>query len=399
MGEMRVPRDAYYAAQTQRAVENFPISGMRESPAFIRAFVILKKAASVANNRLGLLDDERCRAIVEAADEVLAGGYPDQFVVDVFQAGAGTSFNMNVNEVLAGLADEKLGKRRGEKYVHPNDHVNMAQSTNDAFPTAMRIAARSELAKLLPVVDELAASFRTKGREFDDIVKSGRTHLQDAVPVRLGQEFTAYAAALEKARTEIANSARSVEELGIGGSAAGTGLNTHPEYADAVIGEINRLTGFEFRPSADLREAMQSQMPVAHVSAALRLLAQELIRIANDLRLMSSGPTTGLAEFVLPPVQPGSSIMPGKVNPVMAEMLNMVAFQVIGSDLTISLAVQAGQMELNVMMPVMIFNLLMSIQILTNALDVFRKKCVDGITADPERCSVPSPNLFSRKIC
>lgn len=386
MGEMKVPADALYGAQTQRAVDNFPISGMKESPAFIRAYVLLKKAAATANNRLGLLDDDRFKGISAAADEILAGNYHDHFVVDVFQAGAGTSFNMNVNEVLASLASKKLQKDSSENIVHPNDHVNMAQSTNDTFPTAMRIAARVELQKLFPVIDLLAESFREKAAEFDGIVKSGRTHLQDAVPVRLGQEFAAYAGAIVRARKRIEQSAESIEELGIGGSAAGTGLNTHPNYSKSIVREIAKLTGLPFRQSADMREAMQSQMPIADVSSSLKLLALELIRIANDLRLMSSGPTTGLGEFTLPPVQPGSSIMPGKVNPVMAEMLNMVAFQVVGNDTTISMAVQAGQMELNVMMPVMVFNLLMSIQILTSSLTVFRTKCVDGISADPDRC-------------
>ncbi|MFC1728997.1 aspartate ammonia-lyase [candidate division KSB1 bacterium] len=394
MGEIQVPEDACYGAQTQRAVENFPISGIKESPAFITAYVLLKKAAAITNNKLGQLDDIKCRAIVGAADEILAGNYFEQFVVDVFQAGAGTSFNMNTNEVIANLAVEKLGRARGDRYVHPNDHVNMAQSTNDSFPTAMRIAARMELDKLLPVLDDLAGAFRKKGREFDGIIKSGRTHLQDAVPVRLGQEFSAYAAALEKARSKIAESAVSVEELGIGGSAAGTGLNTHPDYQELIVSEISRLTGISFHAAADMREAMQSQMPVAHVSGALKMLALELTRIANDLRLLSSGPTTGIGEIVLPPVQPGSSIMPGKVNPVMAEMLNMVSFQVIGNDTAVSMAVQAGQMELNVMMPVMIFNLLMSIQILTNALKVFRVKCIEGITANAERAK----NYMERSV-
>ncbi len=387
LGEIEVPADALYGAQTQRAVNNFPISGIKESRAFIRAYVLLKKVAAAANNRLGFLDNERFQGITSAADDVLSGGHSDQFVVDVFQAGAGTSFNMNVNEVLANLATKKLGKDISEKYVHANDHVNMAQSTNDTFPTAMRIAVRSELDKLLPVISGLSGSFRNKGMEFDNIIKSGRTHLQDAVPIRLGQEFTAYAAALKKAEKQIKDTLSSIEELGIGGSAAGTGLNTHPDYAKIIIEELNVLTGFDFKSADDLRLAMQSQMPIANVSSALKMLALELIRISNDLRLLSSGPTTGMNEISLPAVQPGSSIMPGKVNPVMAEMLNMVAFQVVGNDTTISIAVQAGQMELNVMMPLMIFNLLMSIQILTSALSVFKTKCVDGITANEKQCS------------
>ncbi|KPK89834.1 aspartate ammonia-lyase [bacterium SM23_31] len=394
MGEVRIPKDALYGAQTRRAVENFPISGIKVSPPFINAYVLLKKAAAIANNKLGILDPERSSAINEAADEILGGKYHEHFVVDVFQAGAGTSFNMNVNEVLANLAVERLGRRRGDRYVHPNDHVNMGQSTNDTFPTAMRIAARLELRKLYPVLNELIASFRKKGREFDSIIKSGRTHLQDAVPVRLGQEFTAYASAIDKVKGLVRDSEKSISELGIGGSAVGTGLNVHPDYTNIIVEKISKLTGLRFTPAPDLFEAMQSQMPVAHVSGALKILALEMTRIANDLRLLSSGPAAGFGEIILPPVQPGSSIMPGKVNPVMAEMLNMVCFQVMGNDTAVSMSVQAGQMELNVMMPEMAFSLLMSIQILTNALEVFRIGCVDGITANRERCK----NYFDRSV-
>ena len=386
MGEIKVPGEALYGAQVQRAVENFPISGIKESPTLIRALTVLKKAAAITNKSLGLLDNEKADAIAGAADEILNGNHHEHFVVDVFQAGAGTSFNMNTNEVLANLACERLGKKRGDRYVHPNDHVNMGQSTNDTFPTSMRIAARMDLQELYPVLDGLSASLAKKGKEFDGILKSGRTHLQDAVPVRLGQEFNAYAATVNKAKKRIEASEELLCELGIGGSAAGTGLNVHPGYPKRIIEELSRQTGLEFTPAPDLREAMQSHLPIASVSSSLKNLALEMTRIANDLRLLSSGPTTGFGEIVLPPVQPGSSIMPGKVNPVMAEMLNMVCYQVIGNDTTVSLGVQAGQMELNVMMPVMIFNVLLSIQILTNALNVFRTRCVDGITANPDRC-------------
>ena len=386
MGEVHVPSDALYAAQTQRAVENFPISGIKESSTLINAYVLLKKAAAITNKSLGFLEEDKSEAIVKAADEILSGKHHDHFVVDVFQAGAGTSFNMNTNEVLANLALLKLGREKGDGYVHANDHVNMGQSTNDTFPTSMRIAARTDLQKLYPVLDKLTDSFRKKGKEFDHILKSGRTHLQDAVPIRLGQEFMAYGEAIEKAKNIIMESEKSVSVLGIGGSAAGTGLNTHPDYSKLMVEQISKLTGLKYTLAPDLREAMQSQMPIAHVSASLKLLALELTRISNDLRLLSSGPTTGFAEIMLPPVQPGSSIMPGKVNPVMAEMLNMVCFQIIGNDTTISMAVQGGQMELNVMMPIMIFNVLLSLQILTNSLEVFRTKCVDGIIAYPDRC-------------
>ncbi len=386
MGEIRVPSDALYGAQTQRARENFPVSGIRESEALIKAYILLKRAAAMTNAKLGTLDKKISAAIKEAADEILTGKYIDQFVVDVFQAGAGTSFNMNCNEVLANLAAVKLGKKKTEHYVHPNDHVNMGQSTNDTFPAAMRISASIELDKLIPVLKELENSFRNKGKEFDGILKSGRTHLQDAVPVRLGQEFKAYAGTVSKCRKAIEAAGKTVLELGIGGSAAGTGLNTLPEYSAEIVNEISRFTRKKFRCAPDLREAMQSNLPIVTVSGSLRNFSVEMIRIANDLRLLSSGPTTGFGEIKLPPVQPGSSIMPGKVNPVMAEMLNQVLFHVIGNDTTIVFAAQAGQMELNVMMPVMAYNLLQSIEILTNSLEVFRIKCVDGITAEVDKC-------------
>jgi len=301
--------------------------------------------------------------------------------------GAGTSFNMNVNEVLANRAIELLGGQKGDyATVHPHDHVNMSQSTNDVFPTAMRMAARLLLVELLSVLNDLKGTLAEKAKEFDDVLKSGRTHLQDAVPIRLGQEFAAYAVTIGKCQERIAVVARSLEELGIGGSAAGTGLNTHPKYRARLVEYLRVWTSIEWHNAPDMREAMQSNLPIAETSSALRLLALELIRICNDLRLLASGPTTGLAEIVLPAVQPGSSIMPGKVNPSMAEMLNMVCFQVVGNDLTVSMAVQAGQLELNVMMPVMAYNLHQSIEILTNALRVFSDRCVRGIVADADRC-------------
>ena len=387
LGEVRVPQDALYGAQTQRAIINFPITGLRPHPSLVRATVLVKRAAAEVNRDLGELDPRLADAIIAAADRVLAGEYMDQFVVDPIQAGAGTSHNMNVNEVLANLANEMLGGRRGEyKPVHPNDHVNMAQSTNDVFPTAMRIATLMELEKLYPALDRLHKAFADKGREFDHIVKSGRTHLQDAVPVRLGQEFTAYAITLSKMKQKIQHAAQSLLELNIGATAAGTGLNSDPRYQKAVVAKLAELTGFPLQPAAHLPEATQSQSAMAETHGALKLLAIELTRIANDLRLMSSGPQTGLAEIVLPPVQPGSSIMPGKVNPVMAEMLNMACFQVMGNDTTMMLAVQAGQLELNVMMPVMAFDMLMSVDILANAMRVFSEYCVEGIRANEERC-------------
>ena len=387
LGEMEVPAEAYYGVQTVRAMKNFPISGMRPHPALITAHATIKKAAALTNRELGNLDSAIADAIVAAADELIVGKLQSQIVVDVFQAGAGVSFNMNCNEVLANRAIEILGGRRGDyQRVHPNDHVNMAQSTNDTFPTAMRLGALLMIRELDPVLEQVERSFAAKGREFDGIVKSGRTHLQDAVPIRLGQEFAAYATTLGRCHLRILQCREPLSELGIGGTAAGTGINTHPEYRTRMVAHLSALTGFEFRNSPDLREAMQSQLPLSDLSAALKTLALELIRIANDLRLLSSGPRTGLAEIQLPAVQPGSSIMPGKVNPVMPEVLDMVAFQVVGNDLTVSLAAQAGQLELNVMMPAMIYNVLQSMEILKNTLEVFRTRCLDGITADAQRC-------------
>jgi aspartate ammonia-lyase len=327
LGEVRVPASAYYGAQTARALENFPISGIRHAPAFILAMAYIKKAAARANAKLGLIDKKIADAIIAASDRVIAGEMREQFVVDVYQAGAGTSFHMNVNEVLANLANESLGGRKGEyRPVHPNDHVNYGQSTNDVFPTAMRISALLMLRELSPIVKELAVSLGRKAREFDALIKSGRTHLQDAAPLRLGQEFGGYARAVEKALAGLEEASKSLLELGIGGSAVGTGLNTHPQCARTVVKNLSGLTGLALRPSICRFEAMQSNACFARVSGALRVLALELIRIANDLRLLSSGPNTGLAEITLPAVQPGSSIMPGKVNPVMAEMLDMVCF-------------------------------------------------------------------------
>jgi aspartate ammonia-lyase len=387
LGEKEVPATAYYGVQTARALENFPISGLRAHPALITAHATIKKAAALTNRELGNLDSRIAGAIVQASQEVIEGKLRDQFVVDVFQAGAGVSFNMNCNEVIANRAIEILGGSRGDyKVVNPNDHVNMAQSTNDTFPTSMRLSALAMIRELDPVLQRLEAAFATKGQEFDSIIKSGRTHLQDAVPVRLGQEFAAYAATLSRCRARILLCRETLSELGIGGTAAGTGINTHPEYRTRIVAHLSHLTGFSLKLSGDLREAMQSQLPLSEISSALKMLALELVRIANDLRLLSSGPRTGFAEIQLPAVQPGSSIMPGKVNPVMPEVLNMVAFQVVGNDLTVALAVQAGQLELNVMMPAMIYNVLQSMEILKNTLEVFRSRCVEGITADAARC-------------
>lgn len=388
LGEKIVPKNAYYGIQTLRAVENFPVSGLKAPTVFVHAYVLVKKTAATANMQVGWLDNKIGSAIVKACDEILNGKFLDQFVVDVFQAGAGTSFNMNVNEVLANRALEILGKEKGDyKSVNPNDHVNMAQSSNDTFPTALHLATLMALLPLLSELDKLSEAFEKLSKKYANTIKSGRTHLQDALPVTIGQEFGAYAVALRNAKAQIESRSKRLEELALGGTAVGTGVNAHLKFKKIAIAELSKLTGLGLRAAKNPFEALQSRNAVAAVSGALKELALEFVRIANDLRLLSSGPTTGLAEIELPSVQPGSSIMPGKVNPVMAECLNMIAFQIVGNDLTLSLAVQAGQLELNVMTPLMMHNILQSIQLLTNYLPVFREKCVEGIIVDKKRCA------------
>ena len=387
LGEVKIPGDAYYGITTERVLQDFKISGLNLNPKFLEAYIILKKACALANMKIGRLDIKLGKAIVQGSDEILSGKLRDQFKVDVFQMGAGTSFNMNCNEVLANRANEILGSKKGDyKPINPNDHVNMSQSTNDTFPTAMRIAILLKLKDLDPELKKLEKSFQEKAIQFDNIVKAGRTHLQDAVPIRLGQEFRAYSQTVSKSRRIIQTAGESCREIGIGGSATGTGLNTTIGYREEVLNQLNKMTTLNLKQAEDLREIMQSQSAVAEISASLRNLALELTRISNDLRLLSSGPTTGLAEIRLPAIVAGSSIMPGKINPSILEMLGMVGFQVVGNDLTISMAVQAGQLELNVMMPVMAFNILFSIEILTNAIRLTRTKCIDGIEADKAKC-------------
>ncbi len=382
LGELPVPLTALYGVQTQRAVLNFPISGLKPWRAFIWSMAMIKRAAAEVNRDLGLLDSDLANAIVQAAQEVIDGRWDDQFVVDPFQAGAGTSHNMNTNEVIANRATQILGGSLGEYRVNPNDHVNMAQSTNDTIPTAIRLGALWRLDELLGVVADLTTALRQKAHEFDPIVKSGRTHLQDAVPIRLGQEFGAYARAVERDGERIQRSAEGLRRLGIGGTAVGTGLNAHPAYPAGMVQRLGEITGLALYPSDDLIESMQSLADVADFSAALRTLAITLTRIANDFRLLASGPSTGLDELRLPPVQPGSSIMPGKVNPVLAEMLNMAMFHVQGCDLVVSLASQAGQLELNVMMPIIAHNLFESMQVIIGSVSAFTEKCVRGLVAN-----------------
>ena len=387
LGEKQVPADAYYGIQTVRAVENYPISGYRAHPQLIRAMGMVKKAAAMANRDLKLVEAKRAVAIIQASEEVIDGKFDDQFVVDVYQAGAGVSFHMNANEVIANRAVEILGGRRGEYEVcHPNDHVNFGQSTNDVYPTATRLSAVLLFEEVLQSLGELESSFARKGKAFDHLLKSGRTHMMDAVPIRLGQEFAAYATAMRRAADLIRQAQDHLRELGLGGSAVGTGVNTHPRYQKLAVHHLTKVSGQKLIPTDDLRYTMQSNLALSVASSALRNLALELIRITNDLRLLSSGPNTGFAEILLPALQPGSSIMPGKINPVMAELTAMVGFQAVGADITTALAVQGGQLELNVMMPAMAWNVLHASEILKNTMRVLAAKCVDGITANEARC-------------
>jgi aspartate ammonia-lyase len=388
LGEVKVPQQAYYSAQTQRAVENFPISGLHLPPAFIRAQGIIKWAAAKANTELAELKADVGKAIMQAAEEVMEGRLNNEFVVDAFQAGAGTSQNMNANEVIASSAAEILGLARGDySQIHPNDHVNMAQSTNDTIHVAINIAAAETLEHhLLPIYDRLCATFEQKADEFYDVIKSGRTHLQDAVPMRLGQEFGGYAATLRDKYNNLLHARESLLEIGLGGNAVGTGINAHPDYADKAIAYIAERTGLRFKPAAHRFMFMQNTQAAIRVNEALKEIALHLIKITSDLRLLSSGPRTGLAEIILPAVQPGSSIMPGKINPVMLEMMYMICSQVIGNAETITVAGLGSQLEINVMMPIVAHNLLQSITILANGMKVLDERCIRGITADKERC-------------
>jgi aspartate ammonia-lyase len=388
LGEKAVPASALYGIQTLRAAENFPISGLRPLPAFVDAVVWIKRSAAVTHKDTGRLEPELADAIVRAADEVLTGQHRDQFIVDVYQAGAGTSHNMNVNEVLANRANEILGGKRGAYApVHPNDHVNMAQSTNDVIPTAMRLATLAMLPQTLLALEQLAHSLLTKGVAFDGTIKSGRTHLQDATPIRLGQEFTAYSHTVQRHREKLAQAADWLREMNIGGTAVGTGINAEPEYPRLMVGHLRQVSGLDLREGVDRIQLMQSMGDIASFSGALRAYVLDLNKIANDIRLLASGPRTGLAEIVLPAVQPGSSIMPGKVNPSIAEMVNQVCYQALGLDQTVALASEAGQLELNVMMPVITHNIVFALMIVGNASRVFAERCVDGIEADAAQCA------------
>lgn len=388
LGEKAVPADALYGIQTLRAVENFPISGLRPLAAFVDAVVMIKRSAAQTHKETGRLSPQFADAITTAADEILGGQHRDQFVVDPYQAGAGTSHNMNVNEVLANRANELLGHARGSySPVHPNDHVNMAQSTNDVIPTAMRLATLLTLPKLLDAMEGLAATLLAQGKAFDHIVKSGRTHLQDATPIRLGQEFTAYGHTVARHRTKLIQAAGWLREMNIGGSAVGTGINVEAVYPALMVKHLQALTGLELAVAEDRIQLMQSMGDIATFSGAFRAFVLDLCKIADDIRLLASGPRTGLAEILLPAVQPGSSIMPGKVNPSIAEMVNQVCYQAIGLDTTVAMAAKAGELELNVMMPVITHNIIFGLEIVANAVRIFDEKCIRGIQADEARCA------------
>jgi aspartate ammonia-lyase len=388
LGDKAVPADALYGIQTLRAAENFPISGLRPLPAFVDAVVWIKRSAALTHRETGRLEARLADAIVRAADEVLGGRHRDQFIVDVYQAGAGTSHNMNVNEVLANRANELLGSARGAYApVHPNDHVNMAQSTNDVIPTAMRLATLATLPAVLDALDHLAGSLLARGAAFDDIIKSGRTHLQDATPIRLGQEFAACGHTVQRHRDKLVQAAGWLREMNIGGTAVGTGINAEREYPALMVKHLRLVSGLDLREGSDRIQLMQSMGDIATFSGAVRAYVLDLNKIANDIRLLASGPRTGLAEILLPAVQPGSSIMPGKVNPSIAEMVNQVCYQALGLDTTVALAAEAGQLELNVMMPVITHNMVFCLIIVGNATRVFAERCVDGIEADEAQCA------------
>ncbi len=387
LGTREVPAEAYYGIQTLRSCENFQITGMRPHPMLIACFAMVKKAAALANMRMGYLERAIAAAIVQAADEVIAGGLRDQFIVDVIQGGAGTSMNMNANEVLANRAIEILGGRRGQyELVHPLTHVNMSQSTNDVFPTAAKLAMLHQVDPAVKALNRLVHALREKAEEFRDVIKMGRTHLQDAVPITLGQEFGAYAGAVKRDLERISKSAGGLLTINMGATAVGTGLNADPEYMRVVLDELEDMTGFALRLAENLVDATQNVDLFTDVSSSVKMCAITLSKIASDLRLLASGPFTGFKEINLPAVQPGSSIMPGKVNPVIAEAVNQAAFQIIGNDLTIVLAAQSGQLELNVFEPVLVFNLLQSIDVLKNSVNMFVDRCVTGITANEDRC-------------
>lgn len=389
LGDREVPNEAYYGVQTLRALENFSITGvvLRDFPMFIRALAQVKKAAALANSELGVLNKEIADYIVMACDEIIAGHWHDQFLVDMIQGGAGTSTNMNANEVIANRALELWGKNRGEyQFIHPNNHVNLGQSTNDAYPTAIRLAALQSVPALIESLEELCMALREKGKEFSDVIKMGRTQLQDAVPMTLGQEFEAFAVMLSEDIERLREGAKLFLELSIGGTAIGTGINSHPKYAGTAIQKIQLITGLPVVSSPNLIEATPDTGAFVMFSGILKRLAVKLSKTSNDLRLLSSGPRCGFGDINLPPMQPGSSIMPGKVNPVIPEVVNQVAFQVIGNDLSVTMASEGGQLQLNAFEPVMVFNIFQSVNMLNRAMRTLTRLCIKGITANREAC-------------
>ncbi|HYW93577.1 MAG TPA: class II fumarate hydratase [Gammaproteobacteria bacterium] len=381
MGELRVPADALWGAQTQRAVENFPVSGLRMPRQFIRALGLIKASAAETNRKLGLLDEDVAAAVIEAAEQVAAGRYDAHFPIDVFQTGSGTSSNMNANEVIAHVASERLGSP-----VHPNDHVNMGQSSNDVVPTAVHVSASlSVMEDLLPALDKLRQGIERKAQSLDGVTKTGRTHLMDAMPVRFSQEMGGWASQIHHAHQRIDATLPRLHQLAQGGTAVGTGINAHPDFADGVAQVLERRTGIAFRRCDDQFEALSSQDTALELSGQLKVLAASLMKIANDLRWMNSGPLAGLGEIALPALQPGSSIMPGKVNPVIPESVTQVAAQVIGNDATITVAAQSGNFQLNVMLPLVAFNLLQSLEILSGVVPLLAEKAIAGFTVNEER--------------
>ncbi|MBU2965356.1 aspartate ammonia-lyase [Amphritea sp. 2_MG-2023] len=389
LGEALVPSDTYYGIQTQRAQKNFDLSGVHIShfPQLVEALALVKLACAKANNSLGLLDDIKTSAIEKAVKKILAGEYHDQFVVDMIQGGAGTSTNMNANEVIANIALEQMGHAKGEyRYLHPNNDVNMSQSTNDAYPTAVRLSILLKHGVLVKALASLRDAFAAKGDEFADVIKMGRTQLQDAVPMTLGQEFKSFASTLSEDIDRIAGLSELLKEINLGGTAIGTGINTDPEYAKLAVNYLSEISGFEFKRASDLVEASSDMGAFVLFSGMLKRLAVKLSKISNDLRLLSMGPRCGLSEINLPAQQPGSSIMPGKINPVIPEAMNQVAYQVIGNDLAVTMGAEAGQLQLNAMEPLITYNILESIRMLTQAMDMLKNRCVRGITANRDRC-------------
>lgn len=395
LGEMQVPMDALYGAQTARAIENFPISGISLPRPMLRALGLIKKHAAQTNQSLDLLSAEVTEAIVRAAEEVIAGKLDDQFPVDIFQTGSGTSSNMNCNEVIANRAARLLGHPFGSKAIHPNDQVNLGQSSNDVFPSAIHIACAEQLhQKLLPALEQLLQQLAEKSDQFKEVLKIGRTHLQDATPIKLGQVFSGYARQVELTHEQIANNINRLFELALGGTAVGTGINTHPDFASRAIAEIANETGLPFREARNHFESQGAKDGLIAVSSSLKCCAVSLFKVANDIRFLGSGPRCGIGELIIPAVQPGSSIMPGKINPVMAESLMQVCAQVIGNDATVSLCGLSGNFELNVMMPVMAYNILQSIELLSQGINAFDEKCLAGLQADEKRCT----NLLEQSL-